>query len=206
MDSVNYGDYGICLFGGRNAFRENVSLFRIILDNENDGCIFPFHSIAMAHESEHKLYDDTIAQGGFRLTRQRREVYEALMEHRDHPTAVEVFMRVKPRMPSISLATVYNCLDTLTQCGLVRQVNVDRAPSRFCPNLEQHAHFFCEQCGGVTDVDLPHPEEVARVWKLPEHCVVTHHDVTLRGICPACAANPDLKPKKNHHSHEIIKH
>lgn len=146
----------------------------------------------MQPESDHKAYDDTISQGGFRLTRQRREVYEALMEQRDHPTAVEVFMRVKTRMPSISLATVYNCLDTLTQCGLVRQVNVDRAPSRFCPNLEQHAHFFCERCGGVTDVDLPHPEEISRVWKLPERCVVTHHDVTLRGICPACTGAPTL--------------
>src|ERR1700761_872478 len=91
---------------------------------------------------------------GFRMTEQRRAVYDALMGQRDHPTAVEVFMRVKAKKPSISLATVYNCLETLTDCGLVRAVNHDREPSRYCPNLSEHAPLFCESCGGVLDIPL----------------------------------------------------
>ena len=53
-------------------------------------------------------YEETISHNGHRLTPQRREVYEVLLAQRDHPTATEVFMRAKQRMPSISLATVYN--------------------------------------------------------------------------------------------------
>ncbi len=98
----------------------------------------------MQRKIETKSCDETIHERGFRFTTQRREVYDALMVKRDHPTAVEVFMRVKGRMPNISLATVYNCLETLTECGLVRHVNLDRAPSRYCPNLEPHGHFFCD--------------------------------------------------------------
>ena len=60
--------------------------------------------------------------GDLRLTRQRREVYDILMEQRDHPTATELFIKVKERVPTISLATVYNCLETLTGAGLVKQV------------------------------------------------------------------------------------
>ena len=41
-----------------------------------------------------------------RQTEQRKAVFEALMETSDHPSAVDVFMRVKAKMPSISLATV----------------------------------------------------------------------------------------------------
>ncbi|HEY5893398.1 MAG TPA: transcriptional repressor [Chthoniobacterales bacterium] len=130
-------------------------------------------------------YDESIAQGGFRLTRQRREVYDALMEVRDHPTAAEVFIRVKHRMPSISLATVYNCLETLVQCGLVVQVNLERAPTRYCPNLREHGHFFCEQCGAVVDVDLS-PGDSAR-WNIPEGFIVTHQEISLKGICKTCA-------------------
>ena len=49
------------------------------------------------------------------MTKQRKVVYDVLLdEPRDHPTASEVFMRAKHQMPSISLATVYNCLETLT--------------------------------------------------------------------------------------------
>ena len=91
--------------------------------------------------------------GNLRMTRQRREVYDVLMDVRDHPTAAEVFDRTKQRMPHISLATVYNCLETLTEAGLVKQVNTDRGSARYCPNLREHAHFVCGECGGVFDVD-----------------------------------------------------
>jgi hypothetical protein len=47
---------------------------------------------------------------GLRMTKQRREVYSILLHDRDHPTANDVFRRVQDGMPSISLATVYNCL------------------------------------------------------------------------------------------------
>ena len=136
---------------------------------------------------------ETITRGGFRLTRQRREVYEALVRKRDHPTAMDVFFRVKGRVPGISLATVYNCLETLTRCGLVRQVNLERSAARYCPNLQNHGHFFCDTCGAVFDVDLPDGEDPAGHWKLPARCVVTHHELSLRGLCPDCAGKRKRK-------------
>ncbi|MDQ3625348.1 MAG: transcriptional repressor, partial [Verrucomicrobiota bacterium] len=121
------------------------------------------------------------------MTDQRRAIYEALMDQRDHPTAVEVFMRVKPRMPSISLATVYNCLETLAGCGLVKTVNHDRQPSRYCPNLEEHAHLFCDQCGAVTDIPLRLRRQAAELWQVPADVVISGHEVSFRGLCPKCA-------------------
>jgi Fur family peroxide stress response transcriptional regulator len=58
-------------------------------------------------------------------------------------------------MSSISLATVYNCLETLVGCGLVRAVNYERESTRYCPNLHEHAHFQDRKTGRVYDVDLP---------------------------------------------------
>jgi Fe2+ or Zn2+ uptake regulation protein len=134
-------------------------------------------------------YDESIASGGFRLTRQRREVYEALRRTPDHPSAVQVFARVQKTMPSISLATVYNCLETLAQCGLVRQVNFDRGPSRFCPNIQRHGHIICTSCGRVDDVDVPADEELSRFWQIPDGYVVNQYDFSLRGLCPRCAGS-----------------
>ena len=125
---------------------------------------------------------------GFRFTRQRRVVYDALRGATDHPSAAEVFLRVKSALPSISLATVYNCLETLAEHGLVRQVNLDRGASRFCANTRRHGHFFCTDCGGVHDVDLPDAAELARAWRLADDFVVTQADFSLRGLCPTCAA------------------
>jgi Fur family peroxide stress response transcriptional regulator len=139
-------------------------------------------------EASSKNCNETISQKGFRFTAQRREVYDSLLVIRDHPTAVDVFMRVQKKLPGISLATVYNCLETLTECGLVRAVNHDRQPSRYCPNLEPHAHFFCEQCGAVYDVPSGEGQIGTAGWQLPQGAVVTHHEVSFQGRCEECAA------------------
>lgn len=119
-----------------------------------------------------------------RLTRQRREVYEVLLEKRDHPTVQEVFARAKERIPRISLATVYNCLEALLQVGLVKQVNLHRSPSRFCPNLNDHAHFHCDACGQVSDIPL----NGTSCPTLPTGAVLHQQEITLRGLCPHCAS------------------
>lgn len=96
-----------------------------------------------------------LSESGLRATPQREVVYSALLRKRDHPTAEEVFARVKADLPAISLATVYNCLETLVQCNLVRQVNFERGPTRYCPHLHPHAHFHDEHTGSTHDIELP---------------------------------------------------
>lgn len=124
---------------------------------------------------------------GLRQTEQRKAIYEALMAKADHPSAVDVFMRVKTRMPSISLATVYNCLDTLAASGLVRTVNHEREPSRFCANQQDHAHLFCTNCNSVTDLPLRNPVLPSEIWDLPEGIQIADQQVSFRGLCPACS-------------------
>ena len=132
---------------------------------------------------EHEL----VLPADFRMTKQRREVYEVLMQHRNHPTASEVFMHAKEHMPGISLATVYNCLETLTHAGLVKQVNVDREPSRYCANLQEHGHFFCSDCGEVADIELKPGCKANQIMRLPRGTIVEQLDVALKGTCPACS-------------------
>ena len=141
--------------------------------------------------------DETIHGRGLRMTDQRRAVFDALMGKRDHPTAVEVFMRVKGKMPSISLATVYNCLETLTGCGLVKSVNHDREPSRYCPNLNEHAHFFCTSCGSVMDVPLRSKQTPQDIWDMPADVLIEQSEVAFRGLCPKCAGAPLRKLSKS---------
>ena len=124
------------------------------------------------------------AASGIRLTKQREEVFGLLLQKRDHPTATEVFLRAKKHMPSISLATIYNCLEALVDRGLVKQVNLDRAPTRYCANLLEHSHFYCESCGAICDVETPFDG----TWNLPPGFVVAQAEVSLRGLCARCAA------------------
>ena len=118
---------------------------------------------------------------GLRMTRQRQEIYRILIEQRNHPTANEVFMRAKDRLPNISLATVYNCLDALVQHGIIRQVNFERESSRYCPNLREHGHFHDPATRVIHDVDFKPGVNLADVLDLPPGAVVEDIEITLRG-------------------------
>jgi Fur family peroxide stress response transcriptional regulator len=116
-------------------------------------------------------------------------VLKSILEKRDHPTADEVFARVKATMPSISLATVYNCLETLVSCGLVRSVNFERGPTRYCPNLHPHAHFHDVSTGATHDIDLP--ESVLAKIKsiLPPGYAADSVEIVFRGKATPSARN-----------------
>ncbi len=119
---------------------------------------------------------------GFRFTPQRQHVYSVLLQKRDHPTAEEVFIRAKRGMPEISMATVYNCLDALVKCRLVRQVTLDRGATHFCPNMQEHCHFYCDTCESVFDIPLSEDSRVP----LPKGFRAERYDIAIHGRCPAC--------------------
>ena len=129
--------------------------------------------------------NERLTTGGFRFTPQRQHVYDVLLQKRDHPTAEEVFIRTKKTMPEISMATVYNCLDALVKCGLARQVTLDRGATRFCPNMHEHCHFYCDACDTVFDVDMPGKPEAGIV--LPKGFKAAHYDIAIHGVCAGCA-------------------
>jgi Fur family peroxide stress response transcriptional regulator len=127
---------------------------------------------------------ERLARGGFRFTPQREHVYAVLLRKRDHPTAEQVFIRAKREMREISMATVYNCLDALVKCGLARQVTLERGAARFCPNMREHCHFYCDGCDSVFDIDLPAEAGIA----LPRGYRAERYDIAIHGRCPVCAS------------------
>jgi Fur family peroxide stress response transcriptional regulator len=138
---------------------------------------------AVENGNDSRHLTERLASSGLRFTEQRRRVYDVLLQKLDHPTAEEVFIRAKRAMPDISHATVYNCLDALVQCGLVRQVRLERGATRFCPNMEEHCHYYCEECGAVFDVALP---EKSPVVPSPKGFKVDRYEIAVHGLCADC--------------------
>ncbi|MGH8017523.1 MAG: Fur family transcriptional regulator [Opitutaceae bacterium] len=134
------------------------------------------------------VLNEKLGASGLRATRQRELIFGILRASTDHPTADEVFARAKREMPSISLATVYNCLETLARCDLVKPVNFERESTRYCPNLKEHAHFHDVDSGRVYDIELD-ASTVARLRKvLPDGFAASSIDITFRG-----AANKSVR-------------
>jgi len=101
-------------------------------------------------------HQDRAPADGFRMTPQRRAVLEAVAGCGGHPTAAEIYTRVRATRPGTAYATVYNALHQFTDVGLLRQVAVDGSKTYFDTNVSDHHHFFVE--GENALVDIPNAE------------------------------------------------
>ena len=148
-----------------------------------------------SHSSNAEALNERLAHSGLRATPQREVVYEVLLERRDHPTADELFARVKAKMPTISLATVYNCLETLVQCELVKQVHFERESTRYCSNLVEHAHFIDTATGRIFDVPLSATNLSQLKDTLPPGFTMDDVELSFRGTAaPSAPATPATAP------------
>lgn len=125
-----------------------------------------------------------------RATRQLAAVYDALAASHDHPTADQIFRRVRDALPRVSLGTVYRNLDKLREQGRLRVVRLEGGQAHYDAVTDAHDHFVCERCGGV--VDLPGSGvRSANVAALPTGCEVHWHTTALYGVCQQCSSARD---------------
>ena len=88
----------------------------------------------------------------FRYSRQREKIFEFLKDNKNHPSADEIYGKMKEHFPSISLGTVYRNLGVLHEQGQVNRIIHADGPDRFDADMYSHSHFYCENCGMVYDI------------------------------------------------------
>ena len=125
---------------------------------------------------------------GLRLTHQRLEVYRELSKAKDHPSAEMLYHRVRRRVPTISLDTVYRTLGSLEEEGFIARVGTAMSSARFEFNPEPHHHFVCVGCGGIRDVEANSLSPASLAKHLPKTYQVLSSHVEFRGLCPECRA------------------
>jgi Fe2+ or Zn2+ uptake regulation protein len=97
---------------------------------------------------------NALEAAGLRPTSQRLAVYDQLAGMLNHPTADQVFVAVRSRLPRISLATVYKALEALVAVGVVDRLGADSAAgsARYDARNERHYHFRCLRTGAIHDL------------------------------------------------------
>lgn len=105
-----------------------------------------------------------------------------------HATVGEVFAAARQRRPRIGFSTVYRALARLRDLGLVAEVRVPgRGPAVYEPSRSSHAHFLCDRCGTVDDVDYALPAPI--LDEIAQRCGkgIAGAFLTLHGTCGRCA-------------------
>jgi Fe2+ or Zn2+ uptake regulation protein len=136
----------------------------------------------------HAQFRDLAWQRGLAATHQRHVVYEAVVASHGHRSPEQIYSAVRKRIPSISLATVYNNLRLFVEHGLLREVTPHASTLRVDGNLEPHHHLVCSRCKSVQDIegDFINLKLISR--QLPEGFDLTRPLVEVFGLCRRCSA------------------
>ncbi len=123
---------------------------------------------------------------GVPLTVQRRVVLEALSRRTDHPTADQLLVDVRTRLPGVSRTTVYRVLETLVRLGLAVKTCTPGSAVRFDPRTERHHHLVCLQCDRVIDLHAPSLDALRLPPLRTSGFEISDYSVHFRGTCPQC--------------------
>jgi Fe2+ or Zn2+ uptake regulation protein len=121
-----------------------------------------------------------------RNTRQLEVIWDAVKNDTSHPTADQIYRKVRSKLPNISLGTVYRNLQKLVAEEKLRILMLGRS-QHFDPLARRHQHFICEKCGRVFDVLMDSEDEI-KPAKLPHAGFqVSSHQLAFYGACKHCS-------------------
>jgi Fe2+ or Zn2+ uptake regulation protein len=130
------------------------------------------------------------------LTKNYRLVYEIVLEQvrGTHLAAADVFALAKTRQKGIGFTTVYRALARLCELGWISEISLPGAQSAYYEiTWPAHAHFRCDFCGDIEDVDYALPREVVDDLVSKHRLDVQRISISLHGTCRQCtgrAASP----------------
>jgi Fur family peroxide stress response transcriptional regulator len=145
-------------------------------------------------QSRLEHFRDVCDRAGMKLTHQRMEIFREVARTTDHPDAQTVYRRIRKRLPTVSLDTVYRNLWLLSDLGLIATLGPSRERARFDANMTTHHHFVCKRCGVAQDFysrefdELRPPAAVRLVGE------VERIQVELRGLCVRCSRRAKKEP------------
>ncbi|MBP3627677.1 MAG: transcriptional repressor [Clostridia bacterium] len=117
-------------------------------------------------------------------SRQREAIMNVLHSTDMHPTASQVYKRVRQIIPNISLGTVYRNLSALSEAGEILTISVGEGCDHFDGNAKPHLHLHCRNCGNIADVEFDFKSvenKIADLSFAPETSVLVIH-----GVCKNC--------------------
>jgi len=135
-------------------------------------------------------FEQACRQAGLKMTHQRLEIFRELLLAHNHPTAESLHRRLRNRLPTISLDTVYRTLSTLAVYGLVNRVGTPESLARFEAAQTRHHHLICRRCGQIVDFQWPLIDDLALPNEIKSWGQIERKNVIVSGLCQNCLKLP----------------
>jgi Fur family peroxide stress response transcriptional regulator len=131
-------------------------------------------------------FERSCREVGIRPTHQRLELYRELALSSDHPSAEILHKRLRERIPTISLDTVYRTLATFANHGLINKVETVESQGRFEATYIRHHHLICSICKEIMDFQWEAIDRASLPEEISAWGRIDNKNVVVYGICKKC--------------------
>lgn len=121
-----------------------------------------------------------------RMTHQKQAILEELRNSHSHPTADEIYNRIRQKIQKISLGTIYRNLETLSNSGVISKLDVGSSQKRYDVRTIPHYHARCINCDRVDDLYVSPDFAIEDTFSQLCEYHITGHQLTIFGLCPDC--------------------
>ena len=127
-----------------------------------------------------------LKERNFRLTPQRVELVRLIAVSEGHPSASQLYTKIKRQFPTMSHATVYKTLAMLKEMNQVLEIDL-RDDSHYDGNRPQpHPHLICVKCNRIMDGELTLDQKSLRKVEQASGYKILRPQISLYGLCPQC--------------------
>lgn len=140
-----------------------------------------------------EFFTQYLRRNKYRVTPERFEILDSVMECDGHFDADDLFLRMKNAGSKVSRATVYNTLDKLTDCGILSRYRFGERLARYeiAYGNEHHHHVICRSCGKIEEFVDKRVDRFARDAASMLHYSFQDAVLHIYGICSECRAGKE---------------